>query len=109
MNFHHLRSRHALLVSLSAAALTILIQGVWGTITSAAGGPLQPVIFREDFNTLDRWKPLKFRSIDNLSVYTLDMQANKECYVKAKSSSSASAMIWDGEFDVYDYPMIRWR
>jgi len=109
MKFHPLRLQHALFVSLSAAALTILIQGVWGTLTPATGDSLQPVIFREDFNTLDNWKPVKFNKIENMCTYTLDLQPNKECYVRAQSSNSASGMAWQGEFDVYEHPMIRWR
>lgn len=109
LNFQHLKLKRALRVSLAVAALATLIPWVWGAITLAGGSALQPVIFREDFDTLDRWKPLKFKNIANMCTYTLDPQEDKECYVKAVSSNSASGMVWQGEFDVYEHPMIRWR
>ncbi|MCK5308744.1 MAG: DUF3047 domain-containing protein, partial [Zetaproteobacteria bacterium] len=101
--------QHALRVFLAVTALAVLTPGPWGTLSAEGGSSLQPVIFREDFDSLDMWKPLKFKNIDNLCIYTLDMQTNKECYVKAQSSNSASGMVWQGEFDVYEHPMIRWR
>lgn len=101
--------QHALRFFLAVTALAVLTTGVWGATTPAAGDSSQPVKFREEFNTLDQWKPLKFKNIDNLCIYTVDMQTNKECYVNAQSSNSASGMVWVGEFDVYEHPMIRWR
>jgi hypothetical protein len=109
MKFPHLELKRALLFSLSVAALATLIPGVWGATTPATGGSLQPVIFREDFDSLDQWKPLKFSKIENMCTYTLDPQTDKVCYVKAQSNNSASGMVWVGEFDVYEHPMIRWR
>jgi len=109
MKLHHLKLKHALLISLPIAAIAILIPGVWCATTPATGDSLQSVIFREDFDSLDQWKPLKFKTIRNLSTYTLDPQSDKESYVKAQSSNSASGMVWQGEFDVYENPMIRWR
>jgi hypothetical protein len=104
-----IKSRHALHVCLAVAVLATFIQGAWGALTPAGCDILQSVVFRADFNSLDKWRPLKFRKIDNLCIYTLDMQPNKECYVKAQSSNSASGMVWQGEFNVYEHPMIRWR
>ena len=101
--------QHALLVSLAVAVLATLIPGPWGTLNAKGGSSLQPVIFREDFDSLDQWKPLKFSKIENMCTYTLDPQTDKVCYVKAQSSNSASGMVWVGEFDVYEHPMIRWR
>jgi hypothetical protein len=109
MNFHYFKVKTILFVSLAFAVLATLIPGAWGTLYAKSGSSLQPVIFREDFDSLDQWKPLKFKNIDNLCIYTVDMQTNKECYVKAQSSNSASGMVWEGEFNVYEHPMIRWR
>ncbi len=109
MNLHLLKLKHALRAFLGVAVFTTLLPVVWSAFTPAAGSSLPSVLFRENFNSLDQWKPLKFKMIKNLSTYTLDPQPDKECYVKAVSSNSASGMVWQGEFDVYDYPMIRWR
>jgi hypothetical protein len=91
-----------LILLLVMVALAALTSGGWGAFTPADKSSLPSVLFREDFNTLDKWKPLKF-------IYILDPQANGECYVKALSNNSASGMVWQGEFDVYEHPMIRWR
>ncbi len=109
VNIHYLEFKHASRIFIIIAVLATLIPGAWGAFTPAEGSALRPVIFREEFNSLDSWEPLKFSKIENMCTYTLDPQTDKECYVKAVSSNSASGMIWKGEFDVYEYPMIRWR
>jgi hypothetical protein len=109
MSVHYPRSKQALHTAMALAALAVLASGVLQSPTPAFGDPSPSPLFREEFNTLEKWKPLKFRNIENMCTYTLDLQTNKECYVKAQSSNSASGMIWLNEFDVYEYPLIRWR
>jgi hypothetical protein len=109
MSVKHHRSRLGLLFATAAAVLMTAAGGVLFTLISAEGSPSESILFREEFNTLDRWKPLKFKKVRNLSDYTLDLQANKECYLRAHSSGSASALVWQGEYDVYEYPKVRWR
>jgi hypothetical protein len=105
----HLMRKRVLRVSLAAAALAALASGVWQSLAPAYADPPRTLLFREEFNSLDGWEPLKFRKIENMCIYTLDLQEENECYVKAQSSDSASGMVWQGEFDVYEHPMIRWR
>lgn len=95
--------------ALAAVILVVVLSGVSCLTAPAGADPLSPIIFREDFDSLDRWEPLKFRKIENMCTYTLDPQEDKTCYVRAQSSNSASAMVWQGEFDVYEHPIIRWR
>ena len=109
MSVHYPRSKPALRAAMAVAALIVLASGVLQSAASAFGDSSRAILFREEFNTLEKWKPLKFRNIENMCTYTLDLQTNKECYVKAQSSNSASGMIWLNEFDVYEYPLIRWR
>ncbi len=92
-----------------AIAVAALLMVMLMPVTSAAENSGNDPFFREEFNSLDSWEPLKFSRIENMCTYTLDPQTDKECYVKAVSSNSASGMVWQGEFDVYEYPMIRWR
>ena len=66
------------------------------------------VFAREDFNTLDDWRPLYFPKIRRHSIYTVVTEQN-ESYLKAESNASASGIIYKKEFNVYDYPKIRWR
>ena len=109
MNFYDLRLRQVPWIFLAVAALAIIAAMVWRPPSRVYGDSSPTLLFREEFNSLDQWKPLKFRKIENMCTYTLDPQANEECYVKAESSNSASGMIWLNEFNVHEYPMIRWR
>ena len=69
----------------------------------------ETILFRDDFNTLEHWYELKFPKINRLSTYVSESQESGESYVRAQSDYSASGMMWKGEFDVYKYPMVRWR
>jgi len=66
------------------------------------------ILLREDFNSLENWEPLFFKKIPQHSTYTV-VQLGNESYLKAESSSSASALIFKETFDVYLYPFIRWK
>jgi hypothetical protein len=66
------------------------------------------VLFREDFNTLENWRPLYFPKIPRHSTYTVETNGS-ESFLKAESNTSASALIFKQEFNIYDYPKVRWR
>jgi hypothetical protein len=66
------------------------------------------VFAREDFNSLDDWRPLSFPKIKRHSIYTV-VREEDESYLKAESNASASGIIYRKEFNVYDYPKISWR
>ena len=74
-----------------------------------AGKTKPAVLYRDDFNSLDNWETLKFPKIRKMSVYSVTDPGNPECYLKAESSDSASAIRRKGEFNPYDYPVLRWR
>ena len=65
--------------------------------------------FREDFNTIEHWMTLSFPKIKKQTVYTIEKAMNEKSYLKAESNASASALIYEKEFDAYKYPNIRWR
>lgn len=73
-------------------------------------GPCQAeeVLFREDFHDLAHWKPLFFPKIPKHSVYTV-VTEGEQSFLRAESNASASGIIYDGEFDVFAYPRVRWR
>ncbi len=71
-------------------------------------GQEKRVFIREDFNSLDDWKPLYFPKIKRHSIYTVVKEQNGS-YLKAESNASASGIIYRKEFNVYDYPKIKWR
>ncbi|MDH4231483.1 MAG: DUF3047 domain-containing protein [Nitrospirota bacterium] len=66
------------------------------------------VFVREDFNSLDNWRPLYFPKITRHSRYTV-VKEQDASFLKAESDSSASGIIYRKEFNVYDFPKIRWR
>jgi hypothetical protein len=65
-------------------------------------------LFREDFNTLENWRPLYFPKIPRHSTYTTETNGS-ESFLKAEGKASASALVYKQEFNVYDYPIVRWR
>ena len=67
-----------------------------------------PVLFHEDFSSLDNWKPFFFPNIKKHSVYSLEKEG-KHNVLKAESHASASAIIFKDTFNVYDHPKVRWR
>jgi hypothetical protein len=75
---------------------------------SAAMGADQSVLFRENFDTLALWEPLTFPKVKKHSVYT-PVREGDTPVLKAESHASASAIVYRRTFNVYDYPMIRWR
>jgi len=68
----------------------------------------EPFFMKEDFDTLDNWKPLYFPKIKKHTSYTIAAD-DHERYLKAESAASASALIYKKEFNVYDYRNMRWR
>ena len=66
------------------------------------------VLLQEGFNSLDNWEPFYFRKIDEHSSYTVE-SSEEGSYLKAESNGSASALIYKSQFNVYEYPYIKWR
>jgi len=75
-------------------------------LTSFPGA--QEVLFREDFDNLNRWEPFYFRKRETHTSYTIESH-DTGAYLKAETDASASAIIHDEEFNVYEFPVIRWR
>jgi hypothetical protein len=90
-------------------AFAIILLAFIVTLSPATSLAGEEVLFRDDFDTLDNWEPLKFPKIDRMSSYTTAPQDNDECFVRAESDNSASGMLLKKEFSVFDYPMARWR
>jgi hypothetical protein len=68
------------------------------------------VFYREEFTSLDAWKPLTFPKVERLSTYSIATNADEsEFWLKAASDRSASGIVWKRQFDVHAYPRLRWR
>jgi hypothetical protein len=74
----------------------------------SAGAEGKTILFREDFSTLDDWKPFFFPKIKKHSDYTIEKE-NEHRYLKAESNASASAIVYKHAFNVYDWPKAKWR
>lgn len=68
----------------------------------------QKVLFREEFENLDNWKPFTFPRVQKHSVYAIEKE-NDNRYLKAESDASASAIVYKDSFSVVGYPRVRWR
>lgn len=66
------------------------------------------VLFRDDFNSLENWKPLYFPKIKKHTEYSIETEGG-ESFLKTESRASASAIIFKKEFNVLEYPKVRWR
>ncbi len=68
----------------------------------------EEVSLHDDFNDLENWKPLYFPKIKKHSIYSIE-KIGDESYLKAESHASASAIVLKKEFNVFEYPKVRWR
>lgn len=65
-------------------------------------------LFYEDFDSLEKWEHFVLFQETKPTSYTLVKEAGQTC-LKAESNSSSSAKIHVKEFNVYQYPRLRWR
>jgi hypothetical protein len=66
------------------------------------------ILLREDFNDLKNWKPFYFPNIERHTRYSIVTEGT-ESYLRAESHASASGLVLEKEFNVYEYPKVRWR
>lgn len=66
------------------------------------------ILFREDFASLDNWKPFTFPKIKSHSTYTIE-RTGSEHILRAESSASASAIVYKDSFSVSGFPRVKWR
>jgi len=66
------------------------------------------VLLKEDFNSLSSWKPLLFPKIKQHSMYSIISENGRSC-LRAETNASASGIIFDKTFNVYKYPIVKWR
>jgi len=76
--------------------------------SSALGSDGRDVLFREDFNSLDNWKPFFFPKKKKPSTYTIEKNG-PEHVLRAESNASASAIVYKNSFNVYEHPRMKWR
>jgi hypothetical protein len=64
--------------------------------------------FREEFNSLDNWKPLTFPKIPRHSTYRIQKEGEKS-FLVAQADNSASGIIYTRSFNIYKTPVIKWK
>jgi hypothetical protein len=89
--------------SLQAYVILLLVLSA-----KSLGAQEKPVLFHEDFVTLDNWTPFYFPNIKKHSAYTIQRDG-EHSYLKAESNASASAIVYNYPFNVNEYRHVRWR
>jgi hypothetical protein len=103
-----LRTRHlSLNRCFQTIPLLLLLSLVLPAVSARCEGSGQ-ILFRDDFMSLDQWKPLVFPKIPKHTVYAIEKD-DRGSYLRAESDGSASAIVYRHDFNPYDYPKIRWR
>jgi hypothetical protein len=87
------------------AVLTIFMAAAQYTVSFAKD---DAVFFREEFNNLENWRPLYFPKIKVHSRYAAEKDHNGT-YLRTESSASASGLVFNREFNVYEYPKAKWK
>ena len=64
--------------------------------------------FREEFNSLDNWKPFTFPKIPRHSTYSIQKEGGKS-FLVAHADNSASGIIYKRSFNIYKTPIIKWK
>ncbi|MFQ6612583.1 MAG: DUF3047 domain-containing protein [Fidelibacterota bacterium] len=67
------------------------------------------VFYREDFTGIAHWEALFYSNIPDHSNYTIVTKPNQGSYLKAVADHSASALVLKKKFNVFKYPVLRWR
>ena len=89
-----------------SALLAALLIAAPGALPAADGD----VLLREEFTSLDAWRPLTFPKIARHSTYVVATDPERsEFWLRAESDRSASGIVWKEQYDVYAYPKLRWR
>jgi hypothetical protein len=64
--------------------------------------------FREEFNSLDNWKPLTFPRIPRQSTYKIQKEGENGILI-AEADNSASGIICNRVFNIYKTSVIKWK
>jgi hypothetical protein len=98
-----------MMLNMTHCLLFIMLILLPATMPSPAlGSDGRDVLFREDFRSLDNWKPLFFPKIKKHSTYTIETEGQVHV-LKTESNGSASAIVYKKSFTVYEHPRVTWR
>lgn len=88
----------------------ILIQCALASSWSAslAAESEERIVLREDFNDLAGWQHFQFPSISKYSTFTITRK-DDDAFLKMESADSASGIIFQRPFKVYEDSKLTWR
>ncbi len=89
-------------------AVPLLVLIILSLSASALYAEERSVLFREDFDSLDNWKPFFFPKIRSHSTYTIERNGDRHV-LRTESNASASAIVYKDAFNVNEFPRARWR
>ncbi|MEW6601049.1 MAG: DUF3047 domain-containing protein [Nitrospirota bacterium] len=99
-------NKRARIIVLTAFPFCLLLIFIASPYSLYAG--TDSVFFRDDFNNLENWRNMYFRTIREHTKYTIET-GREGSLLKADSNASASGIILKKEFSVAEYPKVRWR
>lgn len=88
--------------------LTVALLLLCGGLVQAAWSEPRSACIRDDFNSLENWRHQDFRDIERHSSYAIETDQSGSV-LRASSQNSASCLIYQKSFDVYECPVISWR
>lgn len=71
-------------------------------------GAVEQLFLDEQFESLENWKPFYFPKIERHSNYSI-IKEHGESWLQTASSASASAIIYQKSFNIYQFPRLKWR
>jgi hypothetical protein len=86
----------------------ILLLFIFSSLPLTAYSEQEELFFREEFKDLNHWRPLHFSKIDEHTLYSIDIE-DENSYLRAESRASASGIVFNKEFDPFEYPRLKWR
>lgn len=101
-----------LIAKIPAALRWIRFAAVLLLLTVCSALPVHPVekqlLFREEFLSVDHWRPLYFPKIKQHATYVLTSKGGEQ-YLRAESKASASALVYKDGYNIFEYPQAVWR
>jgi len=89
-------------------AVLVLLPAVALPAPPASRAGEQPLL-REEFASLDAWRPLTFPGVPRHSVYSIETGPDGTTSLRAESEAAASGIAWLRRYDVRQWPRLRWR
>jgi hypothetical protein len=85
------------------------VSAILPLLALVAAAMASDILLKEDFQNLDHWRTLYFPKIARHSTYRIVTEVGAQHYLEASSNDSASAIVYQDTFNVYQYPRMKWQ